>query len=119
MLLSGSLFFAAGCQKDAPDRDKFIGSYSVNENCTSGTFAYSISVTTSSNSEDDIVISNFGDYGQNIIAKVSGSNISFNETKGGINFTGSGSISGNTLTIIYAASLSGATDNCTKTCIKQ
>lgn len=100
-------------------RDKFIGSYNVNENCDSGNWNYSISITESSSSFNAIVISNFGDYSVNVRAVVSGANITFNDTQSGITFSGSGNISGNTLTIIYTASSGGNTDNCTKTCIRQ
>lgn len=100
-------------------RDKFIGSYNVNENCDSGNWNYSISVTASTTAEDAIVIGNFGDYAVNLRATVSGANITFNDTQDGITFSGTGNISGNTLTIIYSASAAGQTDNCTKTCIKQ
>ncbi|MBK8565985.1 MAG: hypothetical protein IPN76_22250 [Saprospiraceae bacterium] len=109
-----------GCKKDdTPDRDKFLGSYNVNENCSSGNFNYSITITESANSEDAIVIGNFGDYSVNVRATVSGNNITFNDTQDAITFSGSGNISGSTLTIIYTASANGVADNCTKTCIKQ
>jgi len=100
-------------------REKFLGSYNVNETCTSGTFTYSITVTESTTAEDAIVINNFGSYNLNVRATVSGENINYNDTQNGITFSGRGSISGNTLTIIYTASQGGQTDNCTKTCIKQ
>jgi hypothetical protein len=99
-------------------RDKFLGAYNVNENCTSGTFSYAISVIASTTETNGIVISNFGDYGVNIRATVTGANLAINDTQAGITFSGSGSIAGNTLTIIYTASAGGLTDNCTKTCIK-
>lgn len=100
-------------------RDKFIGAYNVNENCTSGNFTYSLTITPSTTTTDAMVISNFGGYGVNVRATVSGANISFNDTQDGVTFSGTGNISGNTLTIIYTASAAGQTDNCTKTCIKQ
>ena len=120
LLLGGFFIMTSSCKKEeTPDRDKFIGTYNVNETCSSGTFSYAITVSESTTSEDAIVINNFGDYGVNVRATVSGNNITFNDTQGGGTFSGSGSISDNTLTIIYTVSVAGLTDNCTKTCIKQ
>lgn len=119
-LLSSAIFLNQGCKKDeTPARDKFLGSYNVNENCSSGNFSYAITITASTTNDSDIVIGNFGDYGVNVRATVSGDNISFNDTQGGITFSGTGNISGNTLTIIYSASAGGAVDDCTMTCLKQ
>ena len=120
-LFTGMLIFSPGCNKDDEPlaREKFLGAYNVNENCDSGNWNYSITIIESSNSDDAVVISNFGDYSVNVRATVSGSNINFNDTQDGVTFSGSGNISGNTLTIIYTASAAGLTDNCTTTCIKQ
>jgi hypothetical protein len=119
-LLSSAIFLTTSCKKDEPPaRDKFLGAYNVNENCTTGNFNYSITITASTNSEDAVIISNYGDYAVNVRATVSGSNININDTQGGITFSGSGNISGNTLTIIYTASAVGLTDDCTATCIRQ
>ena len=100
-------------------REKFLGSYDVNENCSSGNDNYSSVITTSTTGLDKIVISNFYNFGESILATVNGGNINFNDTKGGVNYSGSGSISGSTLTIIFTASAAGATDNCTATAIKK
>lgn len=99
-------------------RTQFIGGYNVSESCTSGAYSYSISIAESATGKEYIVINNFGDYDVAITAKVSGTGISFDETKSGINFSGSGSLAGSTLTIIYTASVAGDTDDCTMTCIK-
>ena len=100
-------------------RTKFTGNYNANENCDSGNFTYVTVITNSTAGVDQIVINNLGDFGVNVRATVSGANININDTQGGINFSGSGSIAGNTLTIIYTASANGQTDSCTATCIKQ
>lgn len=119
-LLSSTVLFTTSCKKDeTPDRDKFIGTYNVNENCTSGTYSYSITISESSSDEDAVVISNFGDYGINARADVNGDNLNINDTQDGVTVSGSASINGSTLTIIYTASVAGFTDECTKTCIKQ
>ncbi len=100
-------------------RDKFIGNFQANENCTSGNWSWTMNVTESASSVSSIVLQNLGDFGEGVLATVNGDNLSINDTKNGITFSGTGSISGNTLTIIYTASNSSGTDNCTATCIKQ
>ena len=100
-------------------REKFLGSYNVNENCSSGNYSYAISITPSTSNETQVIITNFYESGDNVRATVSGSSIEFNDTQSGITYSGTGTISGNTLTIIYTASAAGQTDNCTKTAIKQ
>ena len=99
-------------------RDEFIGSYNSNENCSSGNWTYNLNITAAS-SLDQVILNNFGDFGENVRATVSGNNLSFNDTQGGITFSGTGSINGTTLTIIYTASFGTDTDNCTMTAIKQ
>jgi hypothetical protein len=108
----------SGCRKE-PDRDKFLGAYQVNENCSSGNYNYSMTVIESAISEEGIVLQNIGDFDVNLNATVNGDNISLNDTKDGVTITGTGSISGNTLTIVYTATYAGTTDNCTATGIKQ
>ena len=118
--ISISIFSISACKKEeTPDRDKFLGSYNANENCDSGNDSYSITVSTSTTSEDDIIITNLYNANQGVRATVSGSNININDTKGGVTYSGSGSISGNTFTIIFSASAGGLTDDCTATAIKQ
>lgn len=100
-------------------RTKFIGNYNVNENCDSGNYTFASSISESTTAVDQIIINNLGDFGSNVRATVSGSNLTISDTQGGINFSGSGSIADNTLTIIYTASANGQTDSCTSVCIKQ
>jgi hypothetical protein len=108
------------CSKDkTPDRNKFFGTYDVSENCDSGNYSFSITITESSSSANAIIINNFGNFNINIRATVSGSNISINDNKNGVDFVGNGSINGNTLSIEYTASAGGNGDNCTKICKKQ
>jgi hypothetical protein len=121
LLFAVSLFLGIGCKKDAPPaRDKFLGSYQVNENCTTGTYSYSLSIVESASSLEGVIIQNFGNFQStiNVNAIVSGDNLTFNATQDGVTITGSGSINGNTLTIIYQAAGSFE-DSCTSTCIKQ
>ena len=121
LLFLASLFLGIGCKKDDPPaRDKFLGSYQVNENCTTGTYSYSLSIVESASSLEGVIIQNFGNFQStiNVNAIVSGDNLTFNATQDGVTITGSGSINGNTLTIIYQAAGSFE-DSCTSTCIKQ
>lgn len=101
-------------------RDKFLGSYQVSEACTTGNYSYSVTIVESVTAPNMILIQNFGNFATtvNVPATVSGENITFNYTQDGVTFSGSGSITGNTLVIIYQAS-GGFTDSCTMTCIKQ
>lgn len=110
-----------GAKCETEVRAKFLGSYNVNENCNSGNYTYSSSITPSANSVDAIVIGNLGNFNPqlNVRATVSGNNLNINDTQGGVSFSGSGNISGNTLTIIYTISQAGSTDNCTANCIRQ
>jgi hypothetical protein len=100
-------------------RDKFLGSFSVNETCSSGTDSYTITITASSANKTNIIIGNM--YGVNaaVTATVSGSTISFNDTQNGINYSGSGTLNGSSLTINVTVSAGGVSDICTMNCIKQ
>ncbi len=100
-------------------RDKFLSSFGVTETCDSGNYTYTISITASETGKNFILIYNFGDYGLTITATVSGSSISFNHTESGVNFSGSGTINGDNLTIDYVATVGGASDTCAKNCIRQ
>ena len=103
-------------------RDKFIATYNVNESCTSGNFTYSITVTSSSTNISSIIITNFGDYTVNVTGTVNenGTSITIpNQTVGGGNFSGSGQINGDILTITYTVTAGTSTDTCTMTCTKQ
>ncbi len=100
-------------------REKFLGTYTVNETCNSGTFNYTLTVSTSTAGDEFIILNNLYYSEAAVKATVNGSNINFNDTQGGINYSGTGSISGTTLTLIYTASANGLTDDCTATCIKQ
>jgi hypothetical protein len=108
------------CKKEekALDREKFLGTYDVNENCASGNYTYSVIITESSVNTTDVIVNNIGDFGYNYTGTVSGNNLSINGTQQGLSITGTGTINGNALTIIYSAS--GAfDDNCTATAIKR
>lgn len=109
-----------GVNCDTQERAEFIGTYNVNESCTSGSYTYSITVTESSTGVAAIIITNFGDYGVNVAGTVNGNNVTIaSQTLGGGTFSGSGQISGNILTLTYNVTAGTSTDDCTMTCTKQ
>ncbi len=108
------------CKKDPKplDREKFLGTYDVNESCATGNYTYSVTISESSVNTSDVILNNVGDFSANFTGVVSGSNISINGTQQGLTMSGTGTLNGNALTVIY--SVSGAfVDNCTATAIKR
>jgi hypothetical protein len=97
--------------------NNLVGNYSVNESCTTGNYNYDIEISESS-SKGKIVIDNLYDYGEVITATCEDESFSFDETKGGLNYSGSGFFSGNVLTIIFTVSSIGS-DDCTVTAVKK
>ena len=99
-------------------RDKFIGTFAGTENCDSGTYSWTMTVTESSTDVAGIILGNFGDFGENFRATVSGANLTINDTQSGLTLSGTGTINGGALTINYQAS--GAfVDECVANCVKQ
>jgi len=112
LLFAGALF-VSGCSEDEPDRDKFLGAYSVVETCGSGNDSYEIAIISSGTDESAVIVQNLYNAGAQISASVSGNNISIpNQTTGGITYTGSGTISGNILTLNFTVSAGTNSDNC-------
>ena len=112
VVLSSFMFFS--CKKDAvPDRDKFIGSYrSVSDNCR--TTSYQITVTTSSQAGDKIILTNLNNVSSlSLTAPVSGASFTFEPTTvNNQTITGNGILNGSVLNINY--SVQGTTSfNCT------
>ncbi len=107
-----------------PARDKFLGSYAVQEACASGNYTYTCTIVTSSTGDLKVIINNHGDFNLTInsAASVSGENITLdNATYDNRTLTGSGSISGNIITLTYTITdnATGDQDQCTMTCTKQ
>ncbi|MFN0214260.1 MAG: hypothetical protein ACKVT2_08390 [Saprospiraceae bacterium] len=121
ILLTGLVFIASSCKKDkTPDRDKFLGAYSVVETCGSGNDTYDLTILESGTSENAIIVANLYGSGTQLSATVSGSNVTIaSQVALGITWSGSGSISGNTLTISFMVSAGGASDNCTALCTRK
>lgn len=101
-------------------RDKYVGIYTVNENCNSGNFSYTLTIAESVTGTDAVVVRNLGGFNLDIKASVgTASKIFFSDTQNSITFSGEGDINGSTLTIIYTASQGTSLDNCTSIGIKQ
>ncbi len=117
----------AGCKKDdeTPTRDNFIAVYNVIESCTSGNYDYTITIQASSVNADEVILSNFGDFGSGLIkGTVNGTSLTIpNQTIdiSGVALTvsGSGSLNNNILTVTYTYSSDGFSDSCSATCTKQ
>jgi hypothetical protein len=114
----------SGCNDDddAPlPREVFLGAYNVNENCGTFSRSYPITITESSNNNTSVVINNLGDQSFNVRATVNGANLDFNDTQEGITFSGSGNLSGNTLSMVFSVSQTQPSGlfNCVATGIKQ
>jgi len=104
-----------------PWRNKFLGTYSAVENCTSGNGSYTLTVSESSAGAVNVILNIDG---ITISGTVSGNSITMpNQTViiTGFSFTfsGSGQLSGNILTLSYSISDSGFANSCTATCTKQ
>jgi hypothetical protein len=100
-------------------RPKFVGSYNVSETGVT----YPLVITSSSSDDRGIILnSNWGFQGIdpfNLSATVSQSNLTIGtQTAAGATINGSGSISGNILTITYSVTADGQTDTFTATATK-
>jgi len=102
-------------------RDKFVGTWKLDENCTTGTDDYSLTITTGSNGDLSLIMTNL--YGDNYTASatVTGNNsIRFSGTaSGNVSFNGTGIYeNGGNLTINYTISDPSMTNSCTATGVK-
>ncbi len=110
---------------DELDRQQFLGTYSVIENCpSSGVDNYDITITSSSTTNAGVIISNF--YGTNLTinASVVGSSLTIPQqtvTYQGVavNLNGSGTINGLTLTLAYTITIGSSGESCSMTCTKR
>lgn len=95
---------------DTESRVKFYGNYNVSEVCTPGGAGNYASVISAASADvTKINIANFGDTALNVSANVDGSTITvpsqtININAGTATVSGTGSISGTTITLNYAAS---------------
>lgn len=106
-------------------RSKFLASYNVSESCNiTGNFNYTISINTSATGVTKVVISNFYGVGATVTGDVNGTSVTIpsqlvNVNSIGYNFSGSGQVNGNILTLSYTAVVGADSETCTATCTKQ
>jgi len=117
LVLSVALLFPA-CKKDEiPDRDKFLGVFSVIETCGNGNDTYDLTISESGSSENAVVVVNLYDWEESMSATVSGNVITIpSQLSDGLTFSGSGTITDNTLTINFTVSNATNSDNCNSIC---
>ncbi|MEW6468238.1 MAG: hypothetical protein AB1458_04900 [Bacteroidota bacterium] len=120
--------FMASCADEEPtpadDRDKFVGSFTCQENSQqNGNSTFTIHVNKSASSETQIEIENFYNLGfQNkATASVSGGNFTIaSQLFSGNTISGSGSSTGSTtFTMTYYVNDGSTIDTCSATCTKQ
>lgn len=128
ILLLAAVFYILGCQKstEQPDRDKFLGTYSVVDSCSiSGVKNYDITISKTALSENTVVISNFGNFTLfSVPGEVYDDRLTFekfaNVSGEPIKITGHGTFSGLSLKISYFIERADVHDwescymNCTK-----
>lgn len=126
MVLAALLVLTPGCKEDEPepDRDKFLGAFSVVETCGSGNDSYDLTVIESGSGENAVIVINLYNVGAQISGTVSGNSMTIaNQLVNGITYSGTGTISENTLTINFSVSgtVQGQTltDNCNSVCTRR
>ncbi|MDX2134665.1 MAG: hypothetical protein SFV52_07760 [Saprospiraceae bacterium] len=133
-LLLGSLLTACSCNDQDEEtplaRERFLGTYSVNESCPQQ-YNYNMTVSTSTKNEDVVLIDNFGGYGVLLEGIVSGDVVEIDDSATFFDDNGSAIIanfeglatlnsSGSVLTLNYKVTGSnGFFQQCTATCVKQ
>jgi hypothetical protein len=102
-LLTILLIITVSCEDDPPpERDKFIGTYSVIETCCTGDFGYDITIQASATGENRVTIYNLWEVDQSLTGIVTGSSLGIpDQDLNGLTFNGEGILSGNKLTISY------------------
>lgn len=123
ILFSGLILAASACKKDekAPDRDKFLADYILVQDCAGQTNSYDITIEASAASEDAVVINNFyGNVNYDLNATVNGDNITIpTQVINSVTFSGTGTISGDILTLNYSLANGAFTLTCTAICTKK
>ena len=108
-LLFASAFYFTGCEKDdntvsTSDRDKFTGTWSAESSGSGGTRNFTLTITASNSSPDQIIMENFDQAGDNtfIPATVSGNSVSLVRTNiSGEYYEGSGTYSNQKLNFTF------------------
>jgi hypothetical protein len=103
---------------------KFVGSWNAVDSCETNTYGYTITIAASSSVVNQLLITNFGEYGTSFVVKADISGMSFTvplQLVEGITISGSGEIDAfqNTMTVNYTAeNQAHQTDACSGTWIK-
>lgn len=126
MLLALAIL-APGCKKDKEaDREKFLGVYSVVENCPSvPTGNYDITIASSASAENAVVITNFGNFaGISVTGNVSGNGLTIPQQTvtvlgNAVGISGSGTINGLSLAITYTYNSGSFGETCSMNCTKK
>lgn len=96
-------------------RDKFIGAYIGTEQCSTGSDAYTITITANSDNLK-LTLTNLYGTGFTAVCTVTGTNtFSFSGTQGTVTFTGTGSLTGNQLSVPYTINDGTNNNTCTFT----
>ncbi|MEL6394174.1 MAG: hypothetical protein AAFR97_15630, partial [Bacteroidota bacterium] len=109
ILAAGLLTFTLSCSEDdeimIDEREKFLGTYIAEEVCDFGNDNSIVIIQSVEESTDEVVIRNLHQFGTMIFAVVSGNELSISDQPFGIpSYSGTGSISGMTITINYMVS---------------
>jgi hypothetical protein len=128
-LLAGSTAFLSCTKDSSPDiRDIFVATYSVTETWTENSKtltkpAYSMSVEKSSQEAGKVLLNNFADYGAGITAEatISGNNLTIpQQTLSNLKaISGTGSLSGSTLSFAYTESYGSISISISASAIKR
>jgi hypothetical protein len=122
LLIISALFFSCSPEDDAnnnePDRDKFLGEWVVNDDCSKAT--YKVQISADPNNSIQVLISNFLLTQETATAIVAGSTITVQEQTLPNDWTvsGSGVYSTNEIDWSYNFSYTGVSEECTATFTK-
>jgi len=113
-------FTSCSNDDDEPDREKFLGVFSAVETCGGGTDAYDLIILESGTDGGAVVVNNLYNFGESLSATVSGDNITVaSQLAGGLTYSGSGSISGDILTLNFTVANSTGEDVCNAVCTRK
>lgn len=104
------------CEQET--RDKFLGTYIVNETCQGSSDSYTMTIAISGSSAQQVNVTNLYNAGHTLLATVSGNDIAISsQTVSGITYTGVGTInsSGNVLTMNFQITDGTNSDSCSFT----
>ena len=117
------------CKKDKTDfRDGFVANYSVAETWTENSKTitkptFTMSIEKSSQDANKVLLNNFANYGAGITAEatISGNNLTIPQQtlSNSKAISGTGSLSGSTLTFTYTESYNSVSINITSTALKR